>query len=60
MDKVVVVIKDTREDVALERFIFSIQSMVTIEPYNKDTRSVCPIPVLQLIYFIFHQVLKAR
>lgn len=40
MDKVVVVIKDTREDVALERFIFSIQSMVTIEPYNKDTRLI--------------------
>lgn len=37
MDKVVVVIKDTRDDVALERFIFSVQSMIEIESYNKDT-----------------------
>ncbi|KIJ66302.1 hypothetical protein HYDPIDRAFT_109297 [Hydnomerulius pinastri MD-312] len=36
VDKVVVVIKD-RDQVALERFIFSIKNMVEVEPYNKDT-----------------------
>jgi mitotic spindle assembly checkpoint protein MAD2B len=35
---VVVVIKD-KDEVALERFIFSIQTMITIESFNKDTRS---------------------
>jgi mitotic spindle assembly checkpoint protein MAD2B len=37
VDKVVVVIKDSKQ-VALERFIFSIQNMIEVEPYNKDTR----------------------
>ena len=37
MDKVVVVIKD-RNQVALERFVFSIQNMIEVESYNKDTR----------------------
>lgn len=32
----VVVIKD-KDEVALERFIFSIQTMITIESFNKDT-----------------------
>ncbi|KAG0707498.1 DNA-binding protein [Suillus ampliporus] len=36
VDKVVVVIKD-RNQVALERFVFSIQNMIEIESYNKDT-----------------------
>ncbi|TCD66494.1 hypothetical protein EIP91_001319 [Steccherinum ochraceum] len=36
VDKVIVVIKD-KEDVALERFIFAIQSMVQVEAYNKET-----------------------
>ncbi|KDQ63297.1 hypothetical protein JAAARDRAFT_29314 [Jaapia argillacea MUCL 33604] len=36
VDKVVVVIKD-KEEVALERFIFSIQSMINVEGYNKET-----------------------
>lgn len=36
VDKVVVVIKDC-EDVALERFIFSVRNMISIEPYNKTT-----------------------
>lgn len=36
VDKVVVVIKDSKQ-VALERFIFSIQNMIEVEPYNKDT-----------------------
>ncbi|ETW87043.1 hypothetical protein HETIRDRAFT_306773, partial [Heterobasidion irregulare TC 32-1] len=36
VDKVVVVIKD-KHDVALERFIFSIQNMIEVESYNKDT-----------------------
>lgn len=39
MDKVVVVIKD-RNQVALERFIFSIRNMIEVESYNKDTRCV--------------------
>ncbi|KAI0052526.1 DNA-binding protein [Auriscalpium vulgare] len=36
VDKVVVVIKD-KEDVALERFIFSIQNMINVESFNKET-----------------------
>ncbi|KAG2156655.1 DNA-binding protein [Suillus bovinus] len=36
VDKVVVVIKD-RNQVALERFIFSVQNMIEVESYNKDT-----------------------
>ncbi|KZP25435.1 DNA-binding protein [Athelia psychrophila] len=36
VDKVVVVIKD-KEEKALERFIFSVQNMIEVEPYNKDT-----------------------
>ncbi|OJA19819.1 mitotic spindle assembly checkpoint protein [Rhizopogon vesiculosus] len=36
VDKVVVVIKDNNQ-VALERFIFSIQNMIEVESYNKDT-----------------------
>jgi hypothetical protein len=37
VDKVVVVIKD-KEQVALERFIFSVESMIQVEAFNKDTR----------------------
>lgn len=37
MDKVVIVIKN-KEDVALERFVFSVQNMIQVEAYNKDTR----------------------
>ena len=33
-----VVIKD-KDEVALERFIFSIQNMIAVESFNKDTRS---------------------
>ncbi|KAI0308172.1 DNA-binding protein [Multifurca ochricompacta] len=36
VEKVVVVIKD-KDEVALERFIFSIQTMIAIELFNKDT-----------------------
>ncbi|KAG2155598.1 DNA-binding protein [Suillus clintonianus] len=36
VDKVVVVIKD-RNQVALERFIFSVRNMIQIESYDKDT-----------------------
>ncbi|KAG2149567.1 DNA-binding protein [Suillus cothurnatus] len=36
VDKVVVVIKD-RNQFTLERFIFSVQNMIEIESYNKDT-----------------------
>jgi len=36
VEKVVVVIKD-KDEVALERFIFSIQSMIAVESFNKDT-----------------------
>ena len=32
------VIKD-KDEVALERFIFSIQTMIAVESFNKDTRS---------------------
>ncbi|VDB85274.1 unnamed protein product [Peniophora sp. CBMAI 1063] len=39
VDKVVVVIKD-KEEVALERFIFTIQNMIDVEAYNKDTAVV--------------------
>ena len=37
MDKVVVVIKN-KEDTPMERFIFAVQNMIEVEPYNKDTR----------------------
>jgi mitotic spindle assembly checkpoint protein MAD2B len=37
VEKLVVVIKD-REQVALERFIFSIQNMIEVEPFQKDSR----------------------
>ncbi|KAG6914635.1 hypothetical protein DXG01_016196 [Tephrocybe rancida] len=36
VDKVVVVIKD-KDQVALERFIFSIENMIQVEAFNKDT-----------------------
>lgn len=39
VDKVVVVIKD-KEEVALERFIFTVQNMIDVESYNKDTAVV--------------------
>jgi hypothetical protein len=45
-----VVIKG-KDEVALERFIFSIQTMIAIESFNKDTRSTsaaCPYPMLLL------------
>jgi len=38
VEKAVVVIKD-KDEVALERFIFSIQTMIAIESFNKNTRS---------------------
>lgn len=37
VEKLVVVIKD-KEQVALERFIFSIQNMIEVEPFQKDSR----------------------
>ncbi|KAF8846023.1 DNA-binding protein [Paxillus ammoniavirescens] len=36
VDKVVVVIKD-KDHLALERFIFSVNNMIQVESYNKDT-----------------------
>ncbi|TFY70002.1 hypothetical protein EVJ58_g93 [Rhodofomes roseus] len=36
LDKVVVVIKD-KDEVALERFIFALHSLVNVESYNRDT-----------------------
>ncbi|KAK2461566.1 hypothetical protein APHAL10511_006029 [Amanita phalloides] len=36
VDKVVVVIKD-KDQIALERFIFSIEDMIQVEAYDKDT-----------------------
>ncbi|KAH9065778.1 hypothetical protein EDB87DRAFT_1593128 [Lactarius vividus] len=36
VEKVVLVIKD-KDEVALERFIFSIQNMIAVESFNKDT-----------------------
>ena len=41
VEKVVVVIKD-KDEVALERFIFSIQTMIAVESFNRDTRSIFP------------------
>jgi mitotic spindle assembly checkpoint protein MAD2B len=35
LDKVVIVIKD-KSEIALERFIFSLRSMITVEPENRD------------------------
>ncbi|KAF5368380.1 hypothetical protein D9758_002280 [Tetrapyrgos nigripes] len=39
VDKVVVVIKD-KGDVALERFIFSVETMIQVENFNKDTSQI--------------------
>ncbi|KAJ7446453.1 DNA-binding protein [Mycena galericulata] len=36
VEKVVVVIKD-KEEVALERFLFSVENMIQVESFNKDT-----------------------
>ncbi|KAJ7925980.1 DNA-binding protein [Mycena leptocephala] len=36
VEKVVVVIKD-KEEVALERFLFSVENMIQVEAFNKDT-----------------------
>ncbi|KAG6821417.1 hypothetical protein H0H93_014214 [Arthromyces matolae] len=36
VDKVIIVIKD-KDQVALERFIFSIENMINVEAFNKDT-----------------------
>ncbi|KAJ7293135.1 DNA-binding protein [Mycena rebaudengoi] len=36
VEKVVVVIKD-KEEIALERFIFSVENMIEVESFNKDT-----------------------
>jgi mitotic spindle assembly checkpoint protein MAD2B len=36
VDKVVVVIKD-KDEVGLERFIFTVQNMIEVEAFNKDT-----------------------
>ncbi|KAG6866044.1 hypothetical protein C0991_009141 [Blastosporella zonata] len=36
VDKVVVVIKD-KDQMALERFIFSVENMIKVEAFNKDT-----------------------
>lgn len=45
MDKVVVVIKD-KEEIALERFIFAVETMIQVEQFNKDTRCVALVPTL--------------
>ena len=37
IQKVVVVIRD-KEQVALERFIFSVQNMIEVDAYNRDVR----------------------
>jgi mitotic spindle assembly checkpoint protein MAD2B len=50
VDKVVVVIKD-KDQVALERFIFSVQNMIEVESYNKDTR-LTDSPCVFLLLFL--------
>ncbi|KAJ3556520.1 hypothetical protein NM688_g1985 [Phlebia brevispora] len=36
VDKVVIIIK-TKDDVALERFVFAVENMIQVEAFNKDT-----------------------
>ncbi len=36
VDKVVIIIKD-RQEVALERFIISVENMIEVEGFNMDT-----------------------
>jgi len=36
LEKVVIIIKD-RQEVALERFIISVENMIQVEGFNKDT-----------------------
>ncbi|KAI0034182.1 DNA-binding protein [Vararia minispora EC-137] len=47
VDKIVIVIKD-KDEIALERFLFTIQNMIDVEAYNKDTSvdHAMPAPVL--------------
>lgn len=47
VEKVVLVIKD-KDEVALERFIFSIQSMIAVESFNKDTSVEGAMPTTSL------------
>jgi mitotic spindle assembly checkpoint protein MAD2B len=41
VDKIVVVIQD-KDRVALERFVFAVQSMIEVEAFDKDSRFVLP------------------
>jgi hypothetical protein len=56
VDKVVVLIKD-KEQAALERFMFSVQNMIQVEQFNKDTRLPgfpCRIPLPdRFSFFLF-------
>jgi hypothetical protein len=51
VEKVVVVVKD-KDEVALERFIFSVQTMIAIESFNKDTRSI------SIVFTVSYAVVK--
>ena len=44
IDKIVVVIKD-KEQIALERYLFSVETMIDIEGFNKDTGYACSLLV---------------
>ncbi|KJA25785.1 hypothetical protein HYPSUDRAFT_64512 [Hypholoma sublateritium FD-334 SS-4] len=49
VDKVVVIIKD-KEQIALERFIFSVETMIEVDAFNKDTsveEAVTPVSLTQ-------------
>ncbi|KAF8203091.1 DNA-binding protein [Pholiota molesta] len=50
VDKVVVVIKD-KEQVPLERFIFSIETMIEVDAFNKDTSVEEAITSVSLIQY---------
>jgi hypothetical protein len=55
----VVVIKDQNQ-IALERFIFSVEQMIQVESFNKDTRSFAAASQFTQLVADDHPVWKAQ
>lgn len=60
VDKVVVVIKD-HNDIALERFIFSIKHMIQLESYDRDERYNIHVPqfISKLTATVWYRIVGA-
>jgi len=57
VDKIVIVIKD-KEQIALERYLFSVETMIDIEGFNKDTGVEGAMPRNSLIQYFRSFILK--